>query len=182
MSRIGKMPIPLPASVKATLQGDVLWIEGPKGKLNQKVPSSLSLEMDKNQILVKASSTEKTVRALHGLIRSLVANMVVGTTSGFEKVMVIEGTGYRGAVLEKKLNLQLGFSHPVALDIPKEIEVSVEKQTQITIKGSDKQQVGEWAAKLRAIKPPEPYKGKGVRYKNEVIKKKVGKAAIKQAG
>jgi len=184
MSRIGKKIVVLPQGVKASFEGNTLTVEGPLGKLISKIHDSLAVDIQGSNVTIKMlkDGEEKTTQSLQGLTRALTANMVLGTTKGFQKSLMIEGTGYRAAVQDGKLNLQLGFTHPIALDIPKELNIGVEKQVQITIKGADKQLVGSWAAKIRAFKPPEPYKGKGVRYSNEFIKKKVGKAAIKQAG
>ncbi len=180
MSHVGKKPVVLPAGVKVSLQGDKLLVEGPKGKLVEKIPEVIRAEIKDNQIFLVVGSKEKYAKALHGLVRSNIANKVLGASQGFTKILLIEGTGYRASIENRKLNLQLGFSHPIALDAPQGIDVEIEKQTKITIKGADKQLVGGWAATIRALKPPEPYKGKGIRYSDEVIRKKAGKAAVKQ--
>jgi len=175
MSRIGKMPIALPKEVKVSWDTSKVEVTGPKGQLIHSLPQGISVSMDKEKLFVHRADEQRTSRALQGLIRSLVANMVTGTTRGFEKRLEIIGVGFRADLQGEDLKLTLGFSHPILYPIPKGIKVEVEKQTQISIKGIDKQQVGTVAAKLRSIKPPEPYKGKGIRYLGERIRKKVGK-------
>ncbi len=175
MSRIGKMPIALPKEVKVSWDSSKVEVTGPKGQLIHSLPQGISVSMDKEKLFVHRADEQRTSRALQGLIRSLVANMVTGTTRGFEKRLEIIGVGFRADLQGEDLKLTLGFSHPILYPIPKGIKVEVEKQTQISIKGIDKQQVGTVAAKLRSIKPPEPYKGKGIRYLGERIRKKVGK-------
>ena len=175
MSRIGKMPIALPKEVKVSWDSSKVEVTGPKGQLVHSLPQGISVSMDKEKLFVHRADEQRTSRALQGLIRSLVANMVTGTTRGFEKRLEIIGVGFRADLQGEDLKLTLGFSHPILYPIPKGIKVEVEKQTQISIKGIDKQQVGTVAAKLRSIKPPEPYKGKGIRYLGERIRKKVGK-------
>ena len=184
MSRVGKKPINIPAGVKVSGSGQVVVIEGPLGKLSQTIPVCLKTEVKGTQLLIKIveGNDDPRAQALQGLVRALAENMVQGTTKGYSRSLMIEGTGFRAAVQDGKLTLTLGFTHPVIFAIPKELNISVEKQIQITVKGFDKQLVGAWASKIRGVRPPEPYKGKGVRYFNEYIKKKVGKAAVKQGG
>ena len=175
MSRIGRMPIQLPKEVKVSWDPSRIEVIGPKGTLTCPLPRGIGVSVDGGMVLVQREREERTLRALHGLTRSLIANMVTGVTQGFEKKLEIVGVGFRADVQGNLLKLSLGFSHPVLFPIPEGIKVEVEKQTLITIKGIDKQLVGTIAAKLRSIKPPEPYKGKGIRYFGEKIRKKVGK-------
>jgi large subunit ribosomal protein L6 len=175
MSRIGRMPVVLPKDVKVSYDLSKVEVTGPKGHLTQNLPPGISVSVDDGKVLVHCKDDARASMALQGLTRSLVANMVTGVTQGFEKRLEINGIGFRADFQGKDLKLTLGFSHPILYSIPIGIQVVVEKQTQITIKGIDRQQVGTVAAKLRSIKPPEPYKGKGVRYVGERIRKKVGK-------
>lgn len=177
MSRIGKQPIALPASVKVKVNGSQIDVEGPKGKLKRVVNPEVRIELKDGEVLVTRINDAPKTRAIHGLIRSLVANMVKGVNEGFEKKLQIVGVGYRAAVAGKKLNLTLGFSHPVEFDIPEGITVAVNNQTELTITGVDKALVGQTAANLRFLKKPEPYLGKGIRYADEVVRRKAGKAA-----
>jgi large subunit ribosomal protein L6 len=173
MSRIGKAPIAVPQGVEA---GAAVEVKGPKGQLSQRIPQGISLEISAGVIHVKRKGDAKAVRSLHGLIRTLIANMVHGVTKGFEKELEIVGIGYRANLQGKNLQLNLGYSHPVLYPIPQGIELAVEKQTRITVKGIDKQKVGQVAAEIRGFKKPEPYKGKGIRYIGEEVRKKAGKA------
>jgi large subunit ribosomal protein L6 len=175
MSRIGRMAIALPKGVKVSCDPSKVEVSGPKGQLIHSLPKGISVSSEGEKILVHRGDDERSSRALQGLTRSLVANMVTGVTQGFEKRLEIVGVGFRADVQDKALKLSLGFSHPIVFPIPGGIKAEVEKQTLITIRGTDKQQVGILAAKLRSIKPPEPYKGKGIRYLGERIRKKVGK-------
>ena len=178
MSRIGRLPISLPdkVTVNADDSGHVV-VEGPKGKLEYELPSGVSLEQGEGGALeVKRESENRKHKALHGTARSLIANMIVGVTDGFVKQLEIQGVGYRAAVKGKALDLQLGFSHPVQHPIPTGLDVSVENNTEIKIEGIDKQMVGQFAAEVRSYRPPEPYKGKGVRYKDEYVRRKAGKS------
>ena len=177
MSRIGKQPVILPAGVKVSLADQTLRVEGPKGKLQQAIPSGITLKIEGNQALVVRPDDERRSKAMHGLVRSLLSNMVDGVSKLFEKELHIEGVGYRAAVAGKKLNLTLGYSHPVEFDIPEGITIVVETQTEIKVTGMDKQLVGQVAANIRFLRKPEVYRGKGVRYKNEVIRRKAGKTA-----
>jgi len=176
MSRIGRTPVVLPKEVKVTCDPSKVEVTGPKGHLLQPLPSEISVSVDGGKVFVQRADDNRTSRALQGLIRSLIANMVTGVTKGFEKRLEIIGIGFRADLQDKALKLSLGFSHPIFYPIPEGIKVEVEKQTQITVKGMDRQQVGNVAAELRSIKLPEPYKGKGIRYVGERIRKKVGKA------
>ena len=175
MSRIGRMPVVFPKEVKVACDSSKVEVTGPKGRLTYSLPRGISASADGGKVVIQRAGDERAVKALHGLARSLVANMVTGVTQGFEKRLEIVGVGYRADLEKGSLKLTLGFSHPVFYPIPPGIQVEVGKQTLITVKGVDKQQVGTVAAQLRAIKPPEPYKGKGVRYSGEHIRKKVGK-------
>lgn len=175
MSRIGRMPIVVPKDVTISFDSTKVEVTGPKGRLSQSLPPRITFSVDGDKVLIRRESDDRPSRALHGLTRSLIANMVTGVTKGFEKRLEIVGIGFRADVEKNVLKLSLGFSHPVLYPIPEGIRVEVEKQTQIAIKGIDKQQVGTVAAKLHSIKPPEPYKGKGIRYLGEHIRKKVGK-------
>jgi len=175
MSRIGRMPVVFPKEVKVACDSLKVEVTGPKGHLTYPLPRGISASADGGKVVIQRSGDERAMKALHGLARSLVANMVTGVTKGFEKRLEIIGVGYRADLEKGNLKLTLGFSHPVLYPIPPGIQVEVEKQTLITVKGVDRQQVGTVAAQLRAIKPPEPYKGKGVRYSGEHIRKKVGK-------
>jgi large subunit ribosomal protein L6 len=175
MSRIGKIPIILPKEVKVSCNSSKVEVTGPKGHLVQDLPQGILASVDGGKISLIRADDQRTSKALQGLTRSLIANMVAGITQGFEKRLEIVGIGFRADLQGENLKLTLGFSHPILYPIPKGIKVEVEKQTQIIIKGIDKQQVGTVAAQLRSIKPPEPYKGKGIRYLGERIRKKVGK-------
>jgi len=176
MSRIGKSPITVPQGVEVRQTGAAVEVKGPKGQLAQRLPAGISLEIGAGVVQVKRKGDAKAMRSLHGLIRTLIANMVLGVTKGFEKELEIVGIGYRAAVQGKNLQLSLGYSHPVVYPIPQGIELAVDKQTRITVKGIDKQKVGQVAAEIRGFKKPEPYKGKGIRYIGEEIRKKAGKA------
>jgi large subunit ribosomal protein L6 len=177
MSRIGRKPINIPKEVKVEINNDLISIQGPKGVLTQRIPERISLELKDNQLLVKRKSDDKLSKSLHGLMRSLIFNMVKGVTEGYSKELEIVGMGYRAELKGNQLVLYLGFSHPVNFPIPTGIKIEVPKPTQIKVSGIDKQLVGQTAAKIRDIYPPEPYKGKGIRYLGEVVRKKVGKAA-----
>jgi large subunit ribosomal protein L6 len=176
MSRVGKVPIPIPKDVKITLTDSILKVVGPKGQLSHRIPSEIAVSIEPEQLMVKRPDDHRTTRSLHGLTRVLVANMITGVTQGFEKKLEIQGIGYRADLQGKTLRLTLGFSHPVLFPLPEGIKVEVDRQTSITVKGIDKQQVGSVAAKIRSFKPPDPYKGKGIRYANEYVRLKVGKA------
>jgi large subunit ribosomal protein L6 len=176
MSRIGKLPVPVPAGVKVSLAGNEMTVSGPKGTLKQSLHERMNIAVEADQILVKRPTDEKRDLALHGLTRSLVNNMVVGVTTGFQKKLEINGVGYRAEVSGNVLTMALGFSHPVVYPLPEGITVEVEKQTKLSVSGIDKQLVGAAAAKIRSFREPEPYKGKGIKYADERILRKAGKA------
>jgi large subunit ribosomal protein L6 len=176
MSRIGNKAIEIPDKVKVTIGGDgAVSVEGPKGKLHWKLPRDIRASVEANRVSLLREAETRGVKALHGLSRSLVHNMVQGVSEGFTKQLEIEGVGFRAAVQGSTLNLSLGFSHPVQFSIPKDIKVTVTDNTKISIQGADKKLVGQVAADIRRFYPPEPYKGKGVRYVGEQIRRKVGK-------
>lgn len=177
MSRIGRKPIPIPQGVKVQLAAGRVEVQGPKGKLSIPVPAGIRLEQ-KDKILVAERDSEQK-RALHGLTRALVANAVTGVTQGFQKDLDIVGVGYRAEVKGKTVVFSLGYSHPVVFPIPEGIQISVAQQTRVVVSGADKGQVGQVAANIRALRPPDPYKQKGVRIAGEVLKKKAGKAGAK---
>ncbi|MFH1199262.1 MAG: 50S ribosomal protein L6 [Candidatus Omnitrophota bacterium] len=176
MSKLGKKPVALPKEVKIEIKDRIIFIEGPKGKLNYGLSHRVAIEIKDNQLFVTRVADTKMDRAFHGLTRALILNMIVGVTQGYVKEMEIQGVGYRAAIAGNILNLQLGFSHPVNFPIPEGIKIEAPKNTQLIITGIDKEKVGKVAAQIRAIYPPEPYKGKGIRFAGEYIKKKVGKA------
>ena len=176
MSRVGKKAIPLPEKVTVKNDGGALTVEGPKGKLEWTLPEGISLEENDGQLEVKRGSENRQVRALHGTSRALVANMVEGVSTGFVKELEIQGVGFRAAVKGKILDLSLGFSHPINHPIPEDLTVTVSENTQIKVEGIDKHSVGQFASDVRAYYPPEPYKGKGVRYKDEYVRRKAGKS------
>lgn len=182
MSRIGKKPIEIPEKVKAQLKEGIVNVSGPIGNLHLAIPSILSIELGDKLMTVKRSNDERQTMALHGLYRSLLANMVQGAANGYQKILDIVGVGYKAEAKGKNVELALGFSHPVIFPIPEGIKVTIDKGVRITISGADKQLVGEIASRIRKIRPPEPYKGKGVRYSDEIVKKKVGKAAAAVGG
>lgn len=179
MSRIGKQPVVLPNGVKATITGSTILIEGVKGKLNLDIPRGISVEVSSDNVIVKRNSEEKNVRSVHGTIRALINNMVQGVVGGYKKELDIVGTGYKAAMKGTTLNLAMGFSHPVNIVVSKDLKVTVPNPNRVIIEGIDKQKVGEFAANLHKIYPPEPYKGKGIRYVGEEVKKKLGKALAK---
>jgi len=176
MSRIGVQPVSIPDGVTVTIGQGSVTAKGPKGESSLSIPESISVEQGESGICVSRLGEEKTARALHGTIRSLLANLVEGVSKGFERHLLIEGVGYRAALQGKELVLSLGFSHPIHYQIPDGIEVKVDGQTAVGVTGIDKQQVGLVAARIRAFSPVEPYKGKGVRYRDEQVRRKVGKA------
>ena len=179
MSRIGRRPVPLPKGVTASVAGNTVVVKGPKGELTHTIPGELGVRLEDGQLIVTRPSEATKHKSLHGLSRTLVANMIVGVTEGYKKVLEINGTGYRVTAKGKDLEFALGFSHPVNVVPPTGISFSVERPTQFTVAGIDKQLVGEVAANIRKIRPPEPYKGKGVKYQGEVIRRKAGKAGKK---
>ncbi len=178
MSRIGKLPIPFSSTVKVSFEGDRILVKGPKGSLERRIPPQIEVRIDDDQLWVTRTIETRTGRAMNGLFRNLVANMVFGVTEGFSRTLQIQGVGYRAEVKGDTLHLNLGFSHPVRRTIPKGIDIKIEKQTMV-ISGIDKEQVGLTAAQIREIRPPEPYKGKGIRYLDENVRRKVGKTGAK---
>lgn len=179
MSRKGKVPIPLPKGVEVKLQNEEVIVKGSKGTLSQKVPQELKLEISPKEIVVSVDESMKNAGAFHGLYHALITNMIVGTSQGFEKRLEMIGVGYRAAVKGKDLDLQIGCSHPTLMHIPEGITVVVEKNTTIILTGINKQKIGQFAADIRAKRPPEPYKGKGIRYLGEYVRKKDGKTSSK---
>jgi large subunit ribosomal protein L6 len=179
MSRIGRKSIPVPAGVDVTITGQTVKVKGPKGELSHTVSEPITVSQDGGELVVNRPNDERKAKELHGLSRTLVANMIVGVTEGYKKVLEINGTGYRVTAKGKDLEFALGFSHPVLVQAPDGITFTVEKPTLFHVAGIDKQQVGEVAANIRKIRPPEPYKGKGVKYQGEVIRRKAGKAGKK---
>ncbi|GIF12284.1 50S ribosomal protein L6 [Actinoplanes teichomyceticus] len=179
MSRIGRKSIPVPAGVDVTITGQTVKVKGPKGELSHIVAEPITVAQEGGELVVNRPNDERKAKELHGLSRTLIANMIVGVTEGYKKVLEINGTGYRVTAKGKDLEFALGFSHPVNIVPPAGITFSVEKPTQFTVSGIDKQLVGEVAANIRKIRPPEPYKGKGVKYQGEVIRRKAGKAGKK---
>jgi large subunit ribosomal protein L6 len=177
MSRIGKRPIELPSTVAVAITAGRVQVNGPLGELSQQVPTRMQIEQRDGEIVVTRPTDRGEDRALHGLTRSLIANMVEGVTKGFEKRLEIQGVGYRATLKGTTLELAVGFSHTVSIEPPAGITFEVPQPTQVTVKGSDKQAVGEIAAKIRKVRPPEPYKGKGIRYEGERVRRKVGKRA-----
>ncbi len=178
MSRVGKNPIPVPSGIQVDLKGNHIKVKGPKGELERALHPEMIIEMQDGEILVKRPSDSKSHRALHGLTRTLVANMVEGVSKGFEKKLEIEGVEYRVEMKGKVLVMALGYSHPVHYDPMKGVSIEVPDPKKMVVKGIDKQKVGQVAAEIRAFRPPEPYKGKGIRYEGEKIRRKAGKAAV----
>ena len=178
MSRIGKLPVPIPEGVSVKSADGEIEVKGPKGVVATRIPEVISVEVVESEILFTRPDDKRESRSLHGLARALTANMVTGVTQGFSKTLEIQGIGYRAAVNGRILNLALGFSHPVDMEIPEGLTVSVDGTTTVKIDGIDKQLVGQFAADVRAIRPPEPYKGKGIRYSGERVRRKVGKAGV----
>lgn len=177
MSRIGRAPIPLPPAVTVKPEGPHLHVEGPKGTLSMTVPAPLSVRIAEQRLHVERPKDDHLASAMQGLYRALIANMVIGVTNGFSKELEIVGVGYRAQLQGKQLSLHVGLSHPVVVSIPEGLTVEVPKPTILIIKGADKHEVGQFAANLRRIAPPEPYKGKGIKYAGELIRRKAGKAA-----
>lgn len=175
MSRIGKQPITIPPKVKVEVKGQRVSVEGPKGKLNWELPQRTSIKLEKNILVIHRDGDDAKAKALHGLSRALVNNMIVGVTEGFVKKLEIHGVGFKAAVQGKVINLNLGYSHPINYPIPDQIKVTVDENTKITVEGPDAQVVGQVASEIRNFYPPEPYKGKGVRYSDERVVRKEGK-------
>jgi len=179
MSRIGKKPIGIPKGVQVTVRDGEVAVEGPKGKLGLTVHGLCSVELADQSVVVKRSADHRTAKAIHGLTRALVANMVRGVTEGFERRLEIVGIGYRVQLAGRNLTFNLGYSHPIVFTLPEGVQAEVEKQTAIVVRGVDKHLVGQTAAQIRALRRPDPYKGKGIRYAGEVVRKKAGKAGAK---
>jgi len=175
VSRIGKQPIPLPDGVAVQIEAELVRVKGPKGELSERVARDIEVAEENGSLVVRRPTDRREHKALHGLTRTLVANMVEGVTKGFEKRLEIQGVGYRAQLQGRKLVLQVGYSHPVEIEPPEGIEFEVPQPTQIVVKGISKQLVGEIAARIRKVRPPEPYKGKGIRYQGEYVARKVGK-------
>lgn len=175
MSRIGKKPIAIPSGVKVSIAADAVEVQGPKGKLRQPLPPGVVFAQEDGKLVAKTAREDRELGKFHGLARSLVANAVTGVTDGFKKELDIVGIGYRAELKGQQINFALGYSHPVVFDIPKGIDVTIDKQTHIVVTGIDRQLVGQVAADIRSLRKPDPYKQKGVRYTGEVLKKKVGK-------
>lgn len=179
MSRIGKLPIEIPQGVEVTIEGQTVTAKGPLGVESVEVREEIIIKKEDNFVILTRRDEERKTRALHGLSRTLVANAINGVKTGFEKRLELQGVGYRAAMQGTTLNMQLGYSHPINLEPPKGIQISVEANTKITVKGSNKQMVGDVAAEIRSKRPPEVYKGKGVRYEGEYVRRKAGKAGKK---
>jgi large subunit ribosomal protein L6 len=179
MSRVGKKPIPIPKEVKVVLNDEGLKVKGPKGELKRIMPLQLSVQVDADQITLHPQEDSQKVNALFGLFRTLVANMVKGVSEGFERVLEIQGVGYKAEVQDNQLVLNLGYSHPVPFQLPEGISAQVERQTRVILRGIDRDLLGLTAARIRRFRPPEPYKGKGIKYQEEKIRRKVGKTGSK---
>ena len=176
MSRIGRLPISVPAGVEVKIEDSLVSVKGPKGTLDLTIASPITAALEENIITVSRPNDERTSRSLHGLTRTLIGNLIIGVTAGYEKKLEIVGTGYRVVAKGKDLEFALGFSHPVLIEAPEGITLAVESPTKLSVSGISKQQVGEVAANIRKLRKPDPYKGKGVRYAGEIIRRKVGKA------
>jgi len=181
MSRVGKQPIEIPAAVTVEIKGQKVAVKGPRGALSREFRDEIKIEQQENQIIVTPKVETNQSKALWGLSRTLLANMISGVSKGYEKKLEIEGVGYRAALDGDSLNLQLGFSHPIKMKTPQDMTISVDKNV-IIVGGIDKEQVGQFAASIRKIRPPEPYKGKGIRYEGEVVRRKLGKKAAGAGG
>ena len=180
MSRIGRMPIAIPAGVTVDIaENNKVTVKGPKGTLERVLPQEMEIKLDGDTIVVTRPNDLKKMKSLHGLTRTLINNMVIGVTNGYEKVLEVNGVGYRAAKAGKKLTLSLGYSHPVEMEDPEGLEVVVEDQNKVIVKGIDKEKVGQYAAEIREKRAPEPYKGKGIKYADETIRRKVGKTGKK---
>jgi len=175
MSRIGRKPISIPNGVDVKILDQSVWVKGPKGELTQGVPNEMKVELEGKELTVKRPSDERHFRALHGTLRNEIMNMIVGVTKGYEKVLEISGVGFRAALQGRNLTLNLGYSHPVNFELPKGVDAQVDKQTIVTVRGVDRNLVGQTAANIRGLRVPEPYKGKGIKYKDEHIRRKEGK-------
>ncbi len=179
MSRIGKMPITVPAGVTVTIENNFVTVKGPKGELSRQINKNMKLTLDNGVLTVERPSDEKEDRAMHGLSRTLINNMIIGVTQGFSKTLEINGVGYRAAKQGQNINFTLGFAHPVVKEPPAGITFEVPAPNKIVVSGADKEVVGAVAAEIRTLRPPEPYKGKGIRYEGEFVRRKIGKAGAK---
>ncbi|MDR0316118.1 MAG: 50S ribosomal protein L6 [Treponema sp.] len=179
MSRIGKIPVKVPKGVKVSFANEVMTVEGPKGKLSQKYHPIIAFEDKGEEIVVSRANEEKQTKAFHGLYRNLLNNMVTGVSAGFSKTLVVTGVGYRAEVQGKLLSMSLGYSNDIFVGIPEGITVAADAAGKVTVSGIDKQRVGEFASQIRKLRLPEPYKGKGIRYEDEIIRRKVGKSGVK---
>jgi large subunit ribosomal protein L6 len=182
VSRIGKLPVTIPAGVKVAIDADAVRVEGPKGKLHTTVPPGVDVRVEGNVVRVERRAEDRKIRALHGLTRKLIANMAQGVSQGFSRVLDINGVGYRAEVKGQEIHMTLGYSHPVIFSLPQGVTASVERQIIITLSSADRQLLGETAAKIRGLRLPEPYKGKGIKYREEFIKRKAGKAVGSASG
>lgn len=179
MSRIGKRPIPLPAKVTVAIEGQQVTVKGPKGELSRVIPSEVEIVQEADTLLIARRNESRAARQRHGLSRTLVANMVEGVSQGFQRRLEIQGIGYRAQVQGRSLNLTVGYSHPVQITPPDGVQVAVENNTNVIVSGIDKEIVGNIAAQIRSVRPPEPYKGKGIRFAGEIVRRKAGKAGKK---
>lgn len=179
MSRIGKKPIPVPGKVSVAIDGQAVTVKGPKGELSRVLPAGVTIQQEGDTVVVGQQDSSRVARQRHGLCRTLVANMIEGVSNGFQRRLEVQGVGYRAQVQGRNLNMSLGYSHPVVFEPPEGVQFAVENNTNIVVTGIDKEVVGNMAAKIRAARPPEPYKGKGVRYAGEQIRRKAGKAGKK---
>jgi large subunit ribosomal protein L6 len=182
VSRIGKLPVTIPTGVKVAIDSNALRLEGPKGKLQAEIPTGIDVKVEGNVLRVERQAEDRKVRALHGLTRKLIANMTQGVSQGFTRVLDINGVGYRAEVKGQEIHMTLGYSHPVVFPLPAGVTAAIERQIIITLSSADRQVLGETAAKIRSLRPPEPYKGKGIKYREEVIKRKAGKAVGSAGG
>ena len=178
MSRIGKKPIPIPQGVKVVVEAPVVRVSGPKGNLSQSLNPGVALSVENDKVVVQAADDQRRGKALHGLTRTLLSNMIKGVSQGFERVLEINGVGYRAESKGNALNFSLGYSHPIRFPLPEGVKAEVERQVRITLKGTDKNLLGLTAARIRRLRPPEPYGGKGIKYAEEVIHRKAGKTAV----
>lgn len=182
MSRIGKLPITIPTGVKVAVESNDVRLEGPKGKLKTTLPAGVNVKVEGSVVCIERANDDRKIRALHGLTRKLIANMAQGVSQGFSRVLDINGVGYRAEVKGQEIHMTLGYSHPVVFPLPQGVSASVERQIIITLNSADRQLLGETAAKIRSLRPPEPYKGKGIKYREEFIKRKAGKAVGSAGG
>ena len=178
LSRIGKNPIPVPEGVKVEIQGSRIWVQGPRGKLTRELRPGIKLSLQEGKVVVERESDRRVHKSLHGLSRTLIANMVEGVTQGYKKVLEIVGIGYKAEISGNVLNLSLGFSHPILFIPPEGVKIELEGPTKLVVSGIDKELVGLVASHIRSFRPPDSYKGKGIRYQDEKVRKKAGKAAV----